>query len=226
VAAAVAAIIAVAGTLLGSALTYMFQLRASQRAEAAAFQRELRAERTSAYGAFLSALTEWKNEQINWYSRREDDSGGEIVQAARIESYRLKGIAQAALSRVQLVASSQALVIAADQAFELTRPIHSARDETDLEERKDQAMKAVNSFIALAATDVQSAALGPHYRAHQITSGLASQGNPQLNDSGPGVNPVKGPRATLCQANFCDRWNQFLVLTWQGKTAEMPLKHG
>ena len=123
----------------------MFQLRASQRAEAAAFQRELRAERTSAYGAFLSALTEWKNEQINWYSRREDDSGGEIVQAARIESYRLKGIAQAALSRVQLVASSQALVIAADQAFELTRPIHSARDETGLEERKDQAMKAVTA---------------------------------------------------------------------------------
>ena len=60
----------------------------------------------------------------------------------------------------------------------------------------------MNSFIALAATDVQSAALGPHYRAHKIISGLASQGNPQLNDSGPGVNPVKGPRATLCQANF------------------------
>lgn len=194
-AAAVAAIIAVAGTLLGSALTYIFQVRASQRAEAAVFQRELRAERTSAYGAFLAALTEWKTAQIDWYSRR-NDSGGDILQAARIESYRLKGVAQAALSRVQLVAGDRALAIAADQAFELTRPVHDAQNRSELEEKAARAKQAVNSFIALAAADVQSADLGPDYRARQVTSGIGARENPQLTDSELAVNHVKEPEAT------------------------------
>ncbi len=194
-AAAVAAIIAVAGTLLGSALTYIFQLRASQQAEASAFQRELRAERTSAYSAFLAAVTEWKNAQIDWYSHR-NDSGGDIRQAARIESYRLKGVAQAALSRVQLVAGDRALVIAADQAFELTRPIHDAQNGDELQEKAGRAEQAVNSFIALAAADAQSVSIGPDHHARQVTSGIGTRENRQLTDSELAVSQVSEPNAT------------------------------
>ena len=116
------------GTLLGATLTYLFQLRASQQAEASAFQRELRTERRTAYGAYSAALTEWRRGQLDWYNRRADDPGSEMTLAARAESYRLKGLAHTALSQVQLVASDQALVIAANEAFELTRPVHYARE--------------------------------------------------------------------------------------------------
>ena len=113
-ASAVAAIIAVAGTLLGSTLTYLFQLGAPERAEASAFQRELSSERISTYGAYSAALTDWRRGQLDWYNRRKEDSAGEMTLAARVESYRLKGLTRTALSQVQLIASDQALVIAAN----------------------------------------------------------------------------------------------------------------
>ena len=58
---AIPAIIAVAGTLLGSALTYIFQSKKSS-----AFQRELWAERMSAYSSYLAALTEFRRGQLDW----------------------------------------------------------------------------------------------------------------------------------------------------------------
>lgn len=173
----VSAIIAVAGTLLGSAVAYFFQLKTSQRSELSAFQRELRAQRMSAYAAYSTALTEFRRGQLDWYNRRKEDPDSEMTLAARVESYQLKGVALAALSQVQLVADDPALVFTASRAFELTRPVHYARDSADLEERSDQAKEAVNSFIALAAAEVQSAAgVAPHHGPRHGT-GMASQEN-------------------------------------------------
>jgi hypothetical protein len=170
VAIAVSAIIAVAGTLLGSTLTYLFQLRASERAEISAFQRELRAERRGAYGAYSGALAEWRRGQIDWYNRQAEDPDSEMTLAARVESYRLKGVAHTALSQVQLVASDQELVITANRAFELTRPVHYAQDGADLDRRSNLATEAVDNFIALAAAEVQSAAaVGLHHREYRST---------------------------------------------------------
>lgn len=123
---AISAIVAVAGTILGAILAYVFQNRASERVEASALQRELRAERTSVYSSYITALTEFSRGQTDWYNRRKEDLDGAATLAARIESYRLKSVAQALLARVQLVAGDQAVVAAAVNAFELTRPIHYA----------------------------------------------------------------------------------------------------
>jgi hypothetical protein len=157
VADAIPAIIAVAGTLLGSALTYLFQSIRSKRAEASAFQRELRADRLSAYSSYSTALTEFRRGQLDWYNRRKEDPKGEVTLAARIESYRLRGIAETALSRVRLVASDPALVSAAKEAYELTRPVHYAQDSADLDSRTEKAKEAVDRFVALAAAEFQSA---------------------------------------------------------------------
>jgi hypothetical protein len=184
VANAVLAIIAIAGTLLGSSLTYFFQLRTSARAEISVFQRELRAQRLSAYGAYSTALTEFRRGQLDWYNRRKEDPDSELTLAARVESYRLKGIALAALSQVQLVACDPALVVAANRAFDVTRPVHYARDSADLGERSERAKKAINSFIALAAAEVQSAAVvAPHVRRHQRARGIADQQGSQWADT-------------------------------------------
>jgi urease accessory protein UreF len=142
---------------LGAALTYLFQSRTSERAEASALQRELRAERMSAYSSYATALAEFKRGQVDWYNRRGEDPNSAATLGARVESYRLKGVAQATLSRVRLVASVPAVVTAATNAFELTRPVHYAQDSDDLRSRDESAEKALNRFIALAAVEIQSA---------------------------------------------------------------------
>lgn len=47
------------------------------------------------------------------------------------------------------------MVAAAISAFELTRPIHYAEDGADLRSRSKVAEGAVDTFIALAASEVQ-----------------------------------------------------------------------
>ncbi len=124
---AISAIVAVAGTLLGSAVTYLFQSKTSQRAEESAFQRELRVEQMGAYRSLATALTEFRRGQLDWYNRRKEDPDSAATLAARVDSYRLRGVAQTALAQLQLVASEPALVAAANEAFELTRaaaPVH------------------------------------------------------------------------------------------------------
>lgn len=138
---ATSAIIAVAGTLLGSALTYLFQSRTSARAEAAAFQRQLRAERLNAYSSYFSALTEFRRGQLDWWNRRKEDPDGAATLAARVESYRLRGAAETTLSQVRLVASGDAMVRAANEAYELTRPVHYAEDGADLDSRTNKARR-------------------------------------------------------------------------------------
>jgi hypothetical protein len=76
--------------------------------------------------------------------------------AARVESCRLRGVAQTALPQVQLAASDPALVTAANEAYELTRPIHYAQDLADLDSRSRSAKKVVHRFMALSAAELQS----------------------------------------------------------------------
>lgn len=114
--AAISALVAVAGTVLGSVLTYVFQERAARRAETSTLRRELRAERMSVYSSFLTGLAEYRRGQLDWWWRREEDPRGEATLAARVESYGCGGLAQAAFSQVQLVARNAELAAAASEA--------------------------------------------------------------------------------------------------------------
>lgn len=149
---------------MGAILAYVFQSRASERAETAALQRELRAERTSVYSSYITALTEFSRGQTDWYNRRKEDPEGATTLAARIESYRLKGVAQALLAQVQLVAGDPAAVAVAVSAFELTRKVHYAEDGADLRSRVNTARESVDSFTALAAAEIQSTRVPGHDR--------------------------------------------------------------
>jgi hypothetical protein len=165
---AISAIIAVAGTILGAALAYFFQSRASERAEAFALQRELRAERMSVYSSYMTALTEHRRAQTDWYNRRAEDPDSAATFAARVESYRLKGVARGLLAQVRLVTRDPAVVTAAMEAFRQTRHVHHAEDSTDLSMRTKAAEDAMDGFIALAADEIQSAV--PTGRARRLSS--------------------------------------------------------
>jgi hypothetical protein len=110
----------------------------------------------SVYSSYLTALTDFNRGQTDWYNRRKDDPDSAETLAARVESYRLKGVTQAVLSQIQLVASNPEVVTAATSAFQLTRPVHYAQDGTDLRSKVKTAKEAVDVFTALAAAEVQS----------------------------------------------------------------------
>lgn len=153
---AISGVIAVAGTIIGAALTYIFQERSRRRAEAAVFRRELRAERRNVYSAFLTALAELRRGELDRYDRRLYARDSEAARTARAESARLRSVAQAALSQVKLVAESAELTAAAEKAFEETSDLHAASDDDDLSARDKRAAAAVERFTQLASAEVQA----------------------------------------------------------------------
>jgi hypothetical protein len=112
----VAAIVAVAGTLLGSALTYVFQRQAASRVLVHEFGRQLRADRLAAYSDFLTAMTEFRRAEI-YLSRRESaDPEGAATAAADADSWRLRATGLTSAGRVRLLAGDRDVVDAANRA--------------------------------------------------------------------------------------------------------------
>jgi hypothetical protein len=192
---AVTAVIAVVGTLLGSALTYLFQSKTSERAEASALQREIRAERVRAYGAYSTALTEFIRGQLDLYYRRAKDPDSAMTLAARFDSYRLKGVAQTALLQVRFVASYPELADAAGEAFESARKIRDAQDKKGLIANTDKANEHIDHFVALAAADVRSAkshAPEPALSDIQDGYGVERERQRERATDGPDVTMISG----------------------------------
>jgi len=181
---AVTAIIAVLGTLFGSALTYLFQRRVSDRAEMAAFQQQLRSERLIAYSDFAGAVKEFQRGQDNRWFRTNEDPDGSIAFTARMEVYQLSSTAHHALFRVQLVTDTeetdgQELVKAAQYAYQQTADLHHAASESELGELADEAANALENFIRLASHVVQrNPADGESLKAQPIESLRKREKNP------------------------------------------------
>ena len=188
--AAVPAIIAVLGTLLGSTTTYVFQRISSKRAEKFSMQRQLWAERMNVYSSFGGALTEARRGEYAWWNRCNEAPDSPACFDARSEAYRLRGLAAHALFRVQLVASNQAMVDVARHAYKLTRGVHNATTKTELRIAGDQARERLDHFLMFASLDIQGSdthqaltASGPH--ADQV----ASRTDARAGDSGTDLLP-------------------------------------
>ena len=150
------AIIAVAGTLLGSVVAYLFQRKSSAQAEVFAHQQQLRAERMTAYSDYAGAISEGLRGELNRWHRAEGNPDSPEALDARLESYRLRSISLHAMYRVQLVAADQALREAARDIYERTTLIHKADSEAKLDRGIEEARGKLASFMILAAQDIQS----------------------------------------------------------------------
>ncbi|GGN40159.1 hypothetical protein [Streptomyces fuscichromogenes] len=148
-------LIAVLGTLLGVAMTHLFQRRSAANDQLFATQQQLRSERMSVYSDFAGAVTEFRRGQQDRWHRKNEDPDSPARFEARVEAYRLRGIALHALFRVQLIASSHEVVSAARHAYTVTDQVHSAADKTELSAVGAQARDALEDFVKLAASDVR-----------------------------------------------------------------------
>lgn len=152
---AVSALVAVLGTLLGSAVAYLFQRRAAERTESFTHRQQLRTDRMTVYSDFAGAVTEYRRSQYDRWHRKDENPEGAAASEARLESYWLKGVAQHALFRVRLIASSSAVVEAARDAFEAASRLHKASDKTELSSNGNEAKEILERFISLASHDVR-----------------------------------------------------------------------
>ncbi|MFG2040428.1 hypothetical protein [Dactylosporangium sp. NPDC048998] len=151
----VAAIIAVAGTLLGSIVTFVFQRVSAQRAERFARDERLRQERLASYSAFAGAITELRQSVISlWFTRRNHTEGTELTAAQR-ESDRLGAAADHARFRVQLLAEDPQLMTLADAAVEPIGAIVRAVDLAALREHETRCQNALTAFITAAGAHVR-----------------------------------------------------------------------
>ncbi|MFD8418920.1 hypothetical protein [Streptomyces sp. NPDC059466] len=151
---AVPVLVAVLGALLGSAATYLFQLKSSKQAENLAHQREVRSERMAVYSEFAGAVTEFRRCQYRrWHSDHgsPDNGGSEAV----LEAYRARGIAHHVGIQVQLVTSDPALIESSRGALEAAAAMHRAVSAEQLRARDDEAVRSLERFIMLASGDVQ-----------------------------------------------------------------------
>jgi hypothetical protein len=151
----VASLVAILGTLLGAAATYVFQLRTARQARQSAREERLWQERLAAYSTFAGALTDFRKSQNDRWHREQEDIQSAAYAAARDESYRQRANATAALFRLRLVTASQELDSLASLALKLTEGIHDATDAQDRIDRGRKARQALLKFSQAAAVDVQ-----------------------------------------------------------------------
>ncbi|MDQ1009507.1 hypothetical protein QFZ82_003992 [Streptomyces sp. V4I23] len=153
--ASLSTIVAVLGTLLGAVVTHLFQRNSAEQARIFTASQQLRSERLSVYSDFAGAVTEFRRGQYDRWHRKNEDPQSPAYVDARTESYRLRGVSQHALFRVQLIASSAQVTDAARAAYERASAVHRAADSQHLNANGEEARALLEQFIVLASADVR-----------------------------------------------------------------------
>jgi hypothetical protein len=148
--------VAVAGALLGSFATFLFQRRTADRAEAFMRRRLTREERLTAYSGFAEAVVAYRRAQYDLFHRRLEAQDSPEFASAKVESFHRRMVAQQALFRVQLVTEDPGLVRLAERALEATRMMDEATDRSSLESSVGQAVQALSDFVLHACAHVRA----------------------------------------------------------------------
>lgn len=152
--AVLASLIAVAGTLLGSLVTFSVQRRTSARAEDFARSQQLRQERLTTYSAYAGAVTALKQATVAlWFLRQEAADSAETRQAF-MECDRLGAATENAQFQVRLLAQDSMLVALAVSAFDALGPMRSASTATELALHEQGLQDALNAFMAAATAQI------------------------------------------------------------------------
>lgn len=149
-----AALIAVAGTLLGVIVTNRQQNRRANRSERVVAAERLRQERITAYAEFARAVMEFRSSQYRRWRSRRSEYDSSSYEETRYESHQRRAQAWYALYRVRLVAGEHDVVELGTIAMTLATRIDEASDLEELREFGSSARTAVETFIDAASAHV------------------------------------------------------------------------
>lgn len=154
--AAWSSMIAVAGTLLGAAATYLFQKQNTERMEATARTQARRNERLAAYETYAGAMVDYRRGE---YDRAHTQLGRQplsyVHPDVQDDYYRLRSAAQHALLRIRLICDETAVVAAAEHAYNVAGTIHDADNADGIRAAGEHARSALDQFIQAANASVR-----------------------------------------------------------------------
>jgi hypothetical protein len=145
------AIIAIIGTLLGSATTYAFQRASSDRTERIARIERFRQERLAVYTEFAGAITDLRRAAYDrWHRYQESPEGAEFA-IARDEYYRIYSSTKNIQIKLRLLTDDVELAELAHHAVERATEIKDADAEQDRAVRGERAKLALDAFVTRAS---------------------------------------------------------------------------
>ncbi|MEU0931064.1 protein kilB [Streptomyces malaysiensis] len=142
-------IIAVVGTLLGSAVAYVLQQRAGRIERAEARGEVRRSDRLAAVTALVAALAEHRRAMWVREDLRMTGDAPEAYAAARADSHTTRAAITAPLTTVALLAPE--LAGAAENAARATYALRGAPDPDVLTARRQDAIAAADLLVTSAA---------------------------------------------------------------------------
>lgn len=154
-------LIGIAGALLGSYTTYLFQNRTAERSQAFERDERRRQEQVDACTGFAAAITQLRGGLDTYRTHFQRVPGGEEVREAHVECDRLRAATETARFRVQLVCGDPQLVNLADAAFSAVTPLGSPPSPKELRAAEGQFEAAVKAFIGTAAGRLPAASARP-----------------------------------------------------------------
>ncbi|MFJ1458669.1 hypothetical protein [Nocardia sp. N2S4-5] len=171
--AVITALIAVAGTLLGSTATFLIQRSTAARGAADSFAEQLRRDRLEAFHAVSVAATKFRHGQIErWYLIQEGDPDAEALQAAKRHCYQLRTDLRDALLKVELVIDDPRLQELGVAVIDAIRQIHRATTLSEHVECTTKASNAIRAFVKHASMQIQTP---PEIRRRQLTGDAGRQ---------------------------------------------------
>jgi len=148
-------VIAVAGTLAGSSLTYLFGRLTARRAELVARDERLRQERIAAYTAFAGAMTDLRQAVISRWLTQQQAPDGPDTRAAWTEADKRGAAADHARLRVRILTQDTELLRLADAAFEPISALNTATDRAELSGHEDRGQEILTAFIEAAGRQLR-----------------------------------------------------------------------
>lgn len=152
-------LVAVAGTLLGSATTYLFQSRAAARQQLQEREAQRREERLSAYADFVAAVTALRQAVITlWFRQRQERADGDAAPTwqAHLDSDRLGAAADHAKFRVRLVSGDAELGELAEAVFEPISALPQAPDRVAVQQLEGRSRETLTAFITAARRELDA----------------------------------------------------------------------
>jgi hypothetical protein len=151
----VSAIVAVAGTLLGSTATFLFQRNTADRQMRGTRDERYRSERLAAYAEFANAVTDLRRAAYDRWHRYQEEPSGNAFTAARDDYYKLYAEARNSQLKLRLLTGDQELTELAHQAVERATEIKDAESEPERAKRGDYAKVALDNFVKAASADLR-----------------------------------------------------------------------
>jgi hypothetical protein len=154
VSAVAASLIAVAGTLLGSASTYWFQQKAARRSETVARQERVRQDQLAACSEFAATISDLRRSviEVRFRKNRKDrQAASDEYHIAYAEADRLGAVAESAKFRMLFVIDDPTLRELADAAFRHVGAVLPARDKAEVEKLDAGFAAHMDVFVATAA---------------------------------------------------------------------------